>query len=146
MSRHKFVYMVVVDAKIRNAFFSCSATYLTKFFTDSFNFSSVPDKLRPNKNDTSPSCLDPRSVDQDILKVNSHHPIFYGAPKEPKVHFFVFISPISRLRGHHVLEERTKMQEHFPLHARAGSGALRMKSTFYNFPSKCFALFYHHVK
>ena len=103
MSRHKFVYMVVVDAKIRNAFFSCSATYLTKFFTDSFNFSSVPDKLRPNKNDTSPSCLDPSSVDQDIPKVNSHHPIFYGAPVEPKVHFFVFISPISRLRGHHVL-------------------------------------------
>ena len=102
MSRHKFVYMVVVDAKIRNAFFSCSASYLTKFFTDLFNFSSIPDKLRPNKNDTSPSCLDPRSVDQDIPKVNSHHPIFYGAPKEPKVHFFVFISPISRLRGHHV--------------------------------------------
>ena len=97
MSRHKFVYMVVVDAKIRNAFFSCSATYLTKFFTDSFNFSSVPDKLRPNKNDTSPSCLDPSSVDQDIPKVNSHHPTFYGAPTVPCIHFFVDISPISRV-------------------------------------------------
>ena len=93
MSRHKFVYMVVVDAKIRNAFFSCSASYLTKFFTDLFNFSSIPDKLRPNKNDTSPSCLDPSSVDQDIPKVNSHHPIFYGAPKVPKVHFFASFLP-----------------------------------------------------
>ena len=43
-------------------------------------------------------------MDQDIPKVNSHHPIFYGAPVEPKVHFFVFISPISRLPGHHVLD------------------------------------------
>ena len=94
MSRHKFVYMVVVDAKIRNAFFSCSATYLTKFFTDLFNFSRVPDKLRPNKNDESLSCLDPSSVDQDIPKVNSHHPTFYGAPTVPCIHVFCFISPI----------------------------------------------------
>ena len=93
MSRHKFVYMVLVDAKFRNALFSCSATYLTKFFTDLFNFSRVPDKLRPNKNDESLSCLDPSSVDQDIPKVNSHHPIFYGAPIVPSVHFFVHISP-----------------------------------------------------
>ena len=93
MSRHKFVYMVVVDAKIRNAFFSCSATYLTKFFTDLFNFSRVPDKLRPNKNDSSPTCLDPSSVDQDVPKVNSHHSIFYGAPKVPKVHFFASFLP-----------------------------------------------------
>ena len=95
--------MVVVDAKIRNAFFSCSATYLTKFFTDLFNFSRVPDKLRPNKNDESLSCLDPSSVDQDIPKVNSHHPTFYGAPTVPCIHVFGFISPISAVRGHHVL-------------------------------------------
>jgi hypothetical protein len=32
-------------------------------------------------------------------------------------------------------KEEIKIKVHFPLHARAGSGALRMKSTFYNFPS-----------
>ena len=104
MSRHKFVYMVLVDEKFRNALFSCSATYLTKFFTDLFNFSRVPDKLRPNKNDESLSCLDPSSVDQDIPKVNSHHPTFYGAPTVPCIHVFCFISPTSTVRGHHVLK------------------------------------------
>ena len=78
--------------KSEMCFFSCSATYLTKFFTDLFNFSSVPDKLRPNKNDSSPSCLDPSSMGKDIPKVNSHHPLFYGAPIVPIIHFFVHIS------------------------------------------------------
>ena len=32
-------------------------------------------------------------MDQDIPKVNSHHPIFYGAPIVPILHFSVFISP-----------------------------------------------------